>query len=102
MGWISAEDYASALPDPLAKAAPGIIQHMNNDHADALRLIARRFAGENPDEASITAVDRLGFHLRLKTGERIHGRRVAFLREVKDTVDARAAFVEMVRQAKSS
>jgi heme iron utilization protein len=102
MGWISAEDYASALPDPLAKAAPGIIQHMNNDHADALRLIARRFAGENPDEASITAVDRLGFHLRLKTGERIHGRRVAFLREVKDTVDARAAFVEMVRQAKST
>ncbi len=35
-----------ALPDPLAEAAPGIIRHMNNDHADALRLIARRFAGE--------------------------------------------------------
>ena len=62
MGWISAEDYASALPDPLAEAAPGIIRHMNNDHADALRLIAQRFAGEASDEAAITAVDRLGFH----------------------------------------
>jgi heme iron utilization protein len=102
MGWISAEDYGSALPDPLAKAAPGIIRHMNNDHADALRLIARRFAGEAPEEAAITAVDRLGFHLRLKSGDRIHGRRVAFLREVKDPEDARTVFVEMVRQAKST
>jgi hypothetical protein len=59
MGWISAEDYGRALPDPLAKAAPGIIRHMNSDHADALRLIAHRFAGEAPDEAAMTAVDRL-------------------------------------------
>jgi hypothetical protein len=99
MGWISAEDYRSASPDPLASAAPGIIRHMNNDHADALRLIARRFAGEEPDEATITAVDRLGFDLRLKSGDRIHGTRVAFLREVKNTEEARAVFVEMVRQA---
>jgi len=102
MGWISAEDYGSALPDPLAKAAPGIIRHMNDDHADALRLIARRFGGEFPDEAAITAVDRLGFHLRLKSGDRIHGRRMAFLREVRDAEDARAVFVEMVREAKSA
>lgn len=99
MGWILAEDYRSASPDPLASAAAGIIRHMNNDHADALRLIARRFAGEESDEAAITAVDRLGFHLRLKSGERIHGTRVAFLREVKNTEEARAVFVEMVRQA---
>jgi heme iron utilization protein len=102
MGWISAEDYGRALPDPLAKAAPGIIRHMNSDHADALRLIAHRFAGEAPDEAAMTAVDRLGFHLRLRSGDRIHGQRVAFLREVRDTEDARAVLVEMVRQAKSS
>ena len=102
MGWISAEDYGSALPDPLAEAAPGIIQHMNADHADALRLIAQHFADETPDEVTITAVDRWGFHLRLKSGDRIHGRRVAFLREVRDVSDARAVFVEMVRQARST
>jgi heme iron utilization protein len=101
MGWVSAEDYRSAQPDPLSQAAPGIIRHMNNDHADALLLIARRFAGESPDEATLTAVDRLGFHLRLKSGDRIHGQRVAFLREVRNTEDARAVFVEMVRQARS-
>jgi putative heme iron utilization protein len=99
MGWISAEDYGSAPPDPLAKAAPGIIRHMNNDHADALRLIAQQVGGEAPDEAAITAVDRLGFHLRVRSGDRIYGQRVAFLRAVKDTQDARAVFVEMVRLA---
>jgi putative heme iron utilization protein len=51
MGWISAEDYGSALTRSSGQAAPGIIRHMNNDHADALRLIAQRFAGESPDEA---------------------------------------------------
>jgi len=99
MGWIAVQDYADAVPDPLATAAPDIIRHMNADHRDALRLIARRFAGEDPDEALMTAVDRLGFHLRLKSGDRIHSRRVAFPREVKDREGARAVFVEMVRQS---
>ena len=102
MGWVSNEDYRNAVPDPLAEAAAGIIQHMNADHADALVLIARRFAGEAADEAAMTAVDRLGFHLRLKSGDRIHGRRVAFLKEVKTSEDAHLVLVEMVRQARSA
>jgi putative heme iron utilization protein len=101
MGWVSAEDYRNAKPDPLADAAAGIIQHMNADHADALVLIARRFAGGAADEAAMTAVDRLGFHLRLRSGERIHGRRVAFLREVRNSDAARGVLIEMVRQARS-
>ncbi len=101
MGWISAEDYRNAQPDPLADAAAGIIQHMNADHAEALLLFARHYAGEVADEAAMTAVDRLGFHLRLKSGDRVYGRRVAFLREVKDSDDARKVLVEMVRQARS-
>ncbi len=100
MGWVSVEDYASGRPDPLAEAAPGIIGHMNADHADALLLIARRFADEAADEAAMTAVDRLGFYLRLKSGDRIHGRRVAFLREVRNSDQARGVLVEMVRQAR--
>jgi heme iron utilization protein len=100
MGWVSAEDYRIAVPDPLAEAAAGIIQHMNADHADALVLIARRFAGEAADEAAMTAVDRLGFHLRLRSGERIYGRRVAFLQEVKTSDDARLVLVEMVLQSR--
>jgi putative heme iron utilization protein len=97
MGWVPVKDYASAAPDPLAAVAPEIIQHMNVDHGDALRRIAEHNIGEVPDEASLTAVDRLGFHLRLKTGDRVQGRRIAFPREVRDRTEARAVFIEMVR-----
>ena len=93
MGWVSAEDYASAAPYPLAMVASDIIAHMNADHGDALR----RIAGGDADEASMTAVDRLGFHVRLRSGERVHGRRIAFLREVRDTREARAVLIEMVQ-----
>jgi hypothetical protein len=43
----------------------------------------------------MTAVDRLGFHLRLRSGERIHGRRVAFLREVRNSDAVRGVLTEM-------
>ena len=102
MGWVSGQDYQSAQPDPLADAAPGIIAHMNADHADALLLIARHFAGESADEAAMTAVDRLGFHLRLKSGDRVHGRRVAFPEPVTNAGQARTVLVEMVRRARSA
>ena len=64
MGWVTAAEYATAAPDPLATVAPEIIQHMNADHSDALRRLAGHDADEAPDEASMTAIDRLGFHLR--------------------------------------
>jgi putative heme iron utilization protein len=100
MGWVSAEDYRAARPDPLAEVGRQIIDHMNADHAAALLLIARYFAGEDAERAEMTAVDRLGFHLRLESGERVHGRRVAFPCEVTGSDEARKVLVEMVRQAR--
>jgi heme iron utilization protein len=102
MGWVSAEEYSNARPDPLAETAQEIIAHMNADHPDALLLIARRYTDEAAAEAVMTAVDRLGFHLRLQTGDRVHGCRLAFLREVRSKDEARAVLVEMVREARSS
>ncbi len=101
MGWVPAADYAAAAPDPLAAVASGIIQHMNADHADALRRIAGHDSGEAPDEAVMTAVDRLGFHVRLKTGERVHGRRIAFPREVTNSGEARVVLIEMLRASQA-
>jgi hypothetical protein len=48
----------------------------------------------------MTSVDRLGFTLRLRTGERLHGVRVAFPREVRTAADARSVLIEMLRQAR--
>lgn len=100
MGWVSASEYYSSKPDPLADSAIGIIQHMNADHADALILITRVFAGIEAQEAAMTAVDRLGFHVRLKTQEGTRGARIAFLREVSSPADARQVLIDMTAQAR--
>ena len=100
MGWVPASDYFQAQPDPLAEHKGDIMQHMNADHSDALILLAKRFANIEAQQAEITAVDRLGFHLRLRTQEGMKGARIAFLREVKNPSETREVFVEMVRQAR--
>jgi putative heme iron utilization protein len=100
MGWVAASDYAQAQADPLVEHKSDIIQHMNADHKDALILLAKQYAGIEAQEAALTSVDRLGFHLRLKTHDGMKGARIAFLREVSDPAQARGVFVEMVRQAR--
>jgi hypothetical protein len=79
-----------------------IIRHMNADHKDALVLLGRKFAHIEAQEAAMTAVDRLGFHVRLKTQDGMRGVRIAFPREVRNSGETRNAFVEMVRQARAS
>ena len=74
---------------------------MNADHEDALILLARTFAGIETQEATMAAVDRLGFHVRLKTQDGMRGARIAFLREVSGQADTRKVLVEMVQQARS-
>jgi len=101
MGWVSAAEYDRSQPDPLADSMTEIIQHMNADHKDALVLLAREFARIESEEASMTAVDRLGFHVRLKTADGMRGARIAFLREVANPTETRKVLVEMVQQARS-
>jgi putative heme iron utilization protein len=100
MGWVTALEYGGAKPDPLADAAAGIVRHMNADHKDALILLARVFAGMESEEAAMTAVDRLGFSVRLKTQDGIRGARIAFPREARSPEETRAVLVEMTQQAR--
>jgi heme iron utilization protein len=100
MGWVSASEYDRGQPDPLADSATEIIQHMNTDHADALILFARVFAGIESQEAAMTSVDRLGFHIRLKTRDGTRGARIAFLTEARSPAEARDILIDMVAQAR--
>jgi putative heme iron utilization protein len=101
MGWVSESEYDRSQPDPLADSMAEIIQHMNADHRDALVLLARELVHIETQEATMTAVDRLGFHVRLKTQDGMRGTRIAFLREVSNPAETRKVLVEMVRQARS-
>jgi heme iron utilization protein len=101
MDWVTAADYAAARPDPLADAAPGIVEHMNRDHGDALIEYARHFARESADEATMVAVDRLGFKLRLRSGERLSSVRIAFPREVTSAAQSRETLIAMLKEARA-
>jgi putative heme iron utilization protein len=101
MGWISAPEYLSSQPDPLADSMAEIIRHMNADHKDALKLLAMEYAHIACDEATMTAVDRLGFHVRLKTQDGMRGARIAFPREARNSETTRSILVDMVRLARS-
>ena len=101
MDWVTAADYAAARPDPLADAGAGIVEHMNRDHADALIEYARHFAGESADEATMVAVDRLGFKLRLRSGDRLSSARIAFPREVTTAAQSRDVLIAMLKEARA-
>ena len=100
MGWVTADDYYEAGVDPLADDSQGIIRHMNEDHRDALLLLAKGFAGVDAEEASMTSIDRLGFHVRLRAGSEVFSRRIGFIREARSKEEAREVIVEMMRRAR--
>ncbi|HEY3067222.1 MAG TPA: DUF2470 domain-containing protein [Methylomirabilota bacterium] len=101
MDWLDAATYGAATPDPLADAAPGILEHMNSDHADALVAYARAFGGVTAEEATMVAVDRLGFRLRVREGERLHAVRIPFPREVTSAGECRTVLIEMLAVARA-
>ena len=62
MSWVNSEHYRAAEADPLHPHADRIIDHMNDDHSDALVSFCRVLAGR-PDTgwARMVRVDRYGF-----------------------------------------
>ena len=63
-------------------------------------LLAKVHSGLNAAEAAMTAVDRLGFNLRLKTSDGMKGTRINFLRKARTADKARKVLVEMVERPK--
>lgn len=101
MSWVSAEDYATAEPDPLAPHATGILSHMNEDHADAVLAYATALAGiEGAVSASLTSVDRYGFTLDAITTDGTRSARLGFDAPVTTTDEVRRAMVALVRRAR--
>lgn len=101
MDWLTVPGYETARPDPLADAAPGIIEHMNRDHADALVLYARVLGQLPAETAEMVAVDRLGFKLRVRAADGLHARRIGFPREVASAEQCRVVLIEMLADLRS-
>lgn len=102
MSWVPAQEWLKAVPDPIAPHAPGIIQHMNGDHADALVEYCRVFSlATDTTAATMVSVDRYGFEMSAETARGRRPIRVAFSRPIETTDDARREMVDLVRKARS-
>lgn len=98
-----AVDYTAAEPDPVEPQALDAVEHLNEDHADALLIMAKAF-GEYPDasEARCTRADRYGLDLELETPEGARATRVSFTDRVNSPGGLRGATVDLARRARKA
>jgi putative heme iron utilization protein len=103
MSWVSADDHASAEPDPLRPHVAGIVGHMNDDHADALVAYCRVFGGRPATaRAEMVGVDRYGFTM-LATDDGDDDPtavRIPWGRRVNTVGEVRAATIALLREAR--
>lgn len=101
MSWFSGQDWREATPDPLVHAAAGIIEHMNEDHHDAMLDYCHAFTkAVEAKEVKMTGVDRYGFEMSVQTQEGWRPLRLAFERACEDATQVRTALVELVKKAR--
>ncbi len=96
--WISAGDLLYPLPAafPLREQEPGVVGHMNADHADAIQLYATRLLGAGDAGWRMTGCDAEGCDLR-RGGEVL---RLDFDRPVHSADGARVELVRLVKRAR--
>jgi heme iron utilization protein len=96
--WIPAGQVRFVTGDAaaLAEAEARIVQHMNEDHADAVVLYATRLLGRTGEGWRLTGVDPEGADLRLEG----QVARLAFDRPIHDAEGARQELVRLVKLAR--
>ncbi|HEY8492580.1 MAG TPA: DUF2470 domain-containing protein [Myxococcota bacterium] len=95
IGWIEREEWLLDTPE-WQLGERRIVEHMNQDHRDALAAMLRA-RGEEPREPSMVACDPEGFHVR--SGGRV--RWIPFARPCRTADEVRAEMVRLAREARA-
>lgn len=83
--------------EELAAAEADIVEHMNDDHADAIALYATKLLGHGAGDWKMTGVDPEGIDLRDGGATA----RLDFEKPVRDAESARSILVRMVKAARA-
>jgi putative heme iron utilization protein len=95
IGWLEREEWLLDTPE-WQHGEAGIVEHMNEDHRDALEEILRA-RGEEPRDAAMLACDPEGFHVR--SGGRVHW--IAFAHACPTANDVRMEMVRLTKEARA-
>lgn len=97
--WIAADAvlFDASAAEPLRRHEREIVQHMNEDHADAVQLYAHQLLGRQGSGWRLTGLDPEGCDLRCGA----ETARLPFEQIVHDREQARAELVRLVRRARS-
>lgn len=111
MSWVEPAGFAAAEPDPVTPAEAGIVEHMNEDHAESLRTMVDAFLPVRGEviAATMTSCDRYGFEVQLAlaptepNGEAgVAFGRIGFAEPLAAPEETRHAMVALVRAAEST
>lgn len=83
--------------ESLLEAEPGIVEHMNEDHADALELYATALGDGDPGPWRMTGIDPEGFDIVLDG----QARRILFAQQVATPAEARTELVRLATEARA-
>jgi putative heme iron utilization protein len=90
--------YDITATQSLIEAEAGIVEHMNDDHADAIDLYAGTLLGRPGSGWRMTGIDPEGFDLRREAAVA----RLDFDRPIADAGEARTILVELVEKARAA
>jgi putative heme iron utilization protein len=96
--WLDGEALTIEPSSALLEAESDIVNHMNDDHADASKLYATRLLQQTDGDWRMTGVDPDGADFRLGN----HAARLPFGQRVEESTDVRKELVRLVNQARSS
>jgi len=102
MSWVDVDQWLAAEPDPLAPAAAGIIQHMNDDHSEAMADYCRAFSkAQDFSDVKMTGIDQYGFELSVNTPAGWRPVRLGFESPVRSPGEVRTAMVSLAKRARA-
>jgi heme oxygenase (biliverdin-IX-beta and delta-forming) len=96
--WLTAAELMPAPMPDLADAESGIVEHMNNDHGDAIQLYAGKLLGLSGTDWRMTGIDPEG--IDLKQGAR--AARLSFDTPLRTAGEARKVLVALVAKARAN
>jgi putative heme iron utilization protein len=98
IAWIDPAELKPSPPPALVAAETGIVEHMNEDHADAIGLYASKLLKLPGEGWRMTGIDSEGVDLR--SGGNVA--RLALPNAITDATEARKALVALVAKARTA